>query len=102
MHEISSKDVIDLIKNNPDLVIVDVRTQAEFESGHIKRSVNIDVSRPNFKEDINRLNKNTRYVVYCRSGNRSRFAAQIMEVLGFREVYDLGGGIVRNPELLSL
>ncbi len=102
MHEISSKYVIDLIKNNPDLVIVDVRTQAEFEAGHIGGSVNIDVSLPNFKEEIEKLNKNTRYVVYCRSGNRSRFAAQIMEVLGFREVYDLGGGIVENPELLSL
>ena len=102
MHEISSKDVIDLIKNNPDLVIVDVRTQAEFESGHIGGSVNIDVSLPNFKEEIEKLNKNTRYIVYCRSGNRSKFAAQIMEVLGFREVYDLGGGIVENPELLSL
>lgn len=102
MHEISSKDVIDLIKNNPDLVIVDVRTQAEFEAGHIKRSVNIDVSQPNFKEEIARLNKNMRYVVYCRSGNRSRFATQIMEVSGFKEVYDLEGGIVGNPELLSL
>lgn len=57
MQEISSQNAIDLIKNNPDLVIVDVRTNGEFEVGHIEGALNIDVSLPNFKEEIDQLDK---------------------------------------------
>lgn len=101
MQEISSQNAIDLIKNNPDLLIVDVRTSGEFETGHIEGALNIDVGLPNFKEEIDRLDKNKKYLVYCRSGNRSKFAGRIMESLGFKEVYDLDGGIVGNAELLK-
>lgn len=101
MQEISSQNAIYLIKNNPDLVIVDVRTSGEFKTGHIEGALNIDVSLPNFKEEIDQLDKNKKYLVYCRSGNRSKFAGRIMEGLGFKEVYDLDGGIVGNAELLK-
>lgn len=101
MQEISSQNTIDLIKNNPDLVIVDVRTNREFEVGHIEGALNIDVSLPDFKEKIEQLDKNKKYLVYCRSGNRSKFAGRIMEGLGFKEVYNLDGGIVDNAELLK-
>lgn len=101
MQEISSQDTVDFIKNNSNLVIVDVRTQGEFEAGHIKGALNIDVNRPDFKEKIGGLDKNKKYLVYCRSGNRSKIAGRIMESMGFKEVYDLAGGIVDNADLLQ-
>lgn len=100
MQEISSKNAVGFIKNNPDLVIVDVRTRGEFETGHIKGALNIDVSQPDFKEEVDELDKNKKYLVYCCSGSSSKFAGRIMEGVGFKEIYDLDDGIAGNPELL--
>lgn len=101
MQEISSQSAIDLIENNSDLVIVDVRTEAEYGAGHIEGALNIDLNSLNFKDEIDKLDKNKKYLVYCRSGNRSRIAGKIIEALGFNDVYNLDGGVVGNPDLLK-
>jgi len=82
-------------KNSVDeRIIIDVRTPAEYEAGHIKGSQNIDSSSPTFRQDIDTLDKTKQYSVYCRSGNRSGQALKLMESLGFEDVIDLGGGII--------
>lgn len=78
-------------KNNPDLVILDVRTPSEYSEGHIESSVNIDFNADDFKVKANELDKNKSYLVYCRSGNRSKKAVAVMKDLGFKEVYNIGG-----------
>ncbi len=70
-------------------VLLDVRTPAEFNSGHIANAVNISVET--LASRLNEVPKGMPIVVYCRSGNRSATAAQILADAGYREVYDLGG-----------
>ena len=80
-------------KNNPDFVIIDVRTPGEFAEGHIENAINIDYYSETFRDELNNLDKNKTYLIYCRSGGRSGNALDIMEELNFREVYNMSGGI---------
>lgn len=74
-------------------LLLDVRTDAEFASGHLKGATQIDFYRDDFEEAIAALDKNQPVYVYCRSGNRSGKAAKQMKAMGFKEVYNLEGGI---------
>ena len=94
---ITSKQAADLIqkdRNNPNFVILDIRTPAEYQSGLISGAVNIDFYASDFKTKLSELDKNKKYLEYCRTGNRSAQAAAIMKELKFKEVYDLSGGVV--------
>ncbi|GAA6526020.1 rhodanese-like domain-containing protein [Intrasporangium sp. DVR] len=73
--------------------ILDVRTPAEFAEGHLPGAVNIDVQSPDFAARIAQLDPKAPYAVYCRSGNRSAAALQLMQGAGFTSAYHLGGGI---------
>lgn len=75
-------------------ILIDVRTPEEYEAGHIKNAKNIDISSPDFSQNIDILDKTKQYSVYCRSGNRSSQALKIMESLGFEDVINLKGGII--------
>ena len=74
-------------------LLVDVRTAEEFSEGHIKGAINIDYLAENFTIKIQELDLVTPVLLYCRSGNRSSKAMKIMNELGFKEVYNLEGGI---------
>lgn len=67
--------------------IVDVRSEAEYNSGHIESSVNIPLDK---LETIN-YKKDEKIIVYCASGNRSKQAAQKLIDMGYTNVYDMGG-----------
>ncbi len=73
-----------------DLVILDVRTPAEFAESHVKSSVNIDFLASEFETHIAKLDKSKCYKLYCRSGNRSGKAMERMSALGFKDVENLG------------
>ena len=95
---ISTLDAYNLIqknKDNPDFIIIDVRTVDEFNSGHLANAINLDYYSPDFKSNISRLDRNKQYLVYCRTGIRGAAATQIMVDLGFKDVYNLSGGIVQ-------
>jgi rhodanese-related sulfurtransferase len=91
--DISTQDASIMIEENPDLIIIDVRTQAEFESGHIENAINIDKSSESFQEELDALEKDKTYLVYCKMGSRSKDALNIMRQLGFMEAYNMLGGI---------
>jgi rhodanese-related sulfurtransferase len=76
------KQILDT--NNSNLVLLDVRTPAEFNSGHLKGAINIDVTSPDFSAKISQLDSNKEYIVYCRSGGRSMSAYQQMTAMGFK------------------
>jgi rhodanese-related sulfurtransferase len=78
-------------KANSDFVIIDVRTEDEFKSGHVEKARNIDFYGKDFETKLNALDKNKTYAIYCRSGNRSGQALSMMEKLGFKKVYNFGG-----------
>lgn len=77
----------------PGTIVLDVRTPAEFASGHLPHAKNIDIEGADFGNQIAALDKNATYAVYCRSGNRSGTALEQMTAAGFSRVYDLAGGI---------
>jgi len=77
-----------------DVVVLDVRTPEEFNSGHIPNAINIDIYSDYFNSDIAALDKSKSYAVYCRSGKRSVDASSEMDLIGFESTYNLTGGII--------
>jgi len=82
------------INSDPLAVLLDTRTKAEFNDGHIPNSVLIDFMSPKFKDDISKLDTSKSYYVYCRSGNRSYHACKLMKQIGFEKVFNLADGII--------
>ena len=80
------------VTSNPEVQLVDVRTAEEYAEGHIVGAINIDVQSPDFAEKISVLDKSRRVAVYCRSGRRSKMAAEQLTAAGYK-VIDLDGGI---------
>ena len=83
-------DWLDKFNEEPDAVLLDVRTEAEFRQGHIPGSVNLPLQSLDNAEEIIE-NKDIPIYVYCRSGSRSRQAAAILGVLGYTNVTNIGG-----------
>ena len=77
----------------PGTVVLDVRTPAEFATGHLPGAQNIDIEGADFATRIAALDKTATYAVYCHSGNRSATAMEQMTAADFAHVYDLAGGI---------
>ena len=73
--------------------LVDVRTAQEYSEGHIPRAMNIDVNAPDFEEKIKVLDKKENVAIYCRSGRRSKMAANKMTAAGFK-VIELNTGFL--------
>ena len=82
-------------------VIIDVRSQSEVERGSIPGRKVINVSRPDFVNLVDKLDKSKSYYLYCRSGMRSAHACRLMYDLGFRDLYNLRGGIIAWNRLES-
>ncbi len=89
------------IKDQQGAQVIDVRTGAEFKKGHLQNAKNIDWNSSGFAKQINALDKNKPVFVYCLSGSRSSSAVNKMISEGFREVYELNGGVIkwRNANL---
>ena len=81
----------------PDAVLIDVRTAGEFAGGKLRGARNIDIMSSTFVSQIKNLPKDKTYLIYCRSGNRSAQACEIMGEEGFGNVKNLSGGILRWP-----
>lgn len=90
---VDSQRAEELIGSQEDLVVLDVRTPEEFASGALPNAILIDINSPTFADEIARLDTSKPYLVYCRSGNRSATAVEIMEEAGFGEIYELANGI---------
>lgn len=76
------------------VVLVDVRTPREYNQVRIEGAVNADWYRRDFTSLIAHLDPAAPTVLYCRTGQRSNDAMQLMDRLGFEELYDVGGGII--------
>lgn len=79
-------------------VLLDVRTSDEYKAGHIPGSLQIDVLKAeDFKKQVAALDKTKKYLLYCRSGKRSKEALALMKEAGFTKLYDLEGGFSNWP-----
>jgi rhodanese-related sulfurtransferase len=81
-----------LMKEKKDVVVLDVRTPEEFQSGHIAGAKNVDFQDDKFAEQLAGLDKNAPYVLHCAAGGRSTRALKKMNELGFKTIYHMNGG----------
>ena len=90
-----SADVFQKTMLSNQAQILDVRTIEEFNQSHIKGAFLADWYKPNlFKERINHLDKTKPVMVYCQTGIRSAKASKQLKNAGFKQVYDLRGGLI--------
>ena len=78
--------------------IIDVRTPEEVAEGHLADATTVNFLSPDFASQATLLNKKGTYLLYCRSGSRTRKAADAMQKMGFKNVYMLEGGITARKE----
>jgi rhodanese-related sulfurtransferase len=72
--------------------LVDVRTAEEFKDGHLENALNIDYYSNSFEDEINKLDKEKKVMVYCKSGGRSAGAVSVLKQNGFKNIVELDGG----------
>lgn len=72
-------------------LIIDVRSKNEYAEGHINGAINIPLSV--IKKENYKIPKNKKILLYCQSGTRSKKAGKILEDLGYKEIYNLKGGL---------
>jgi rhodanese-related sulfurtransferase len=80
------------LRRDTNNVVLDVRSKAEFEKGHIAGATNIDINSLRFDEVVAKLDTNRTYLVNCAVGMRSARACKKMEGVGFKSLYDLAPG----------
>jgi len=89
---ISAKQAYENISNDSSIIVLDVRTKAEFVGdGHIKKAINISVDMLEQKVQNTLKDKNATIYVVCYSGSRSALAISILKGLGYTNLFDLGG-----------
>ena len=94
MIDLGQEELLKKLDDDDKAFIVDVRTKEEYEESHIPNSTLMDIKDPkSFIEEIENLDKDLNYYVYCHSGVRSVQACQIMKTFGINNVYNLLGGI---------
>lgn len=90
---INAEEMITMLTDT-EYVIIDVRTPGEWKTGYIHGTDKfMDINADDFEEKILSLDKSKNYIIYCRSGNRSSNACSIMSKNGFKNLYNLSGGI---------
>lgn len=81
------------LKSLQNVILIDVRTPEEFAEGHIPGAQLINIYDRDFEQKLATLPKNKTVMVYCRSGNRSMQAVPALQKAGFKEIFELYGGI---------
>ena len=95
MEHLAQDEWVEELENDDNAVVLDVRTD-ELGEGVIKNAIHIDIYKgQEFIDALEDLDKSKNYYVYCRSGNRSGQACAIMDQLGFKNAYNLEGGILQ-------
>ena len=77
---------------------MDVRTPKEFNEERIQGAVMVDYLSTSFRDEMSKFDREKTYLVYCRTGNRTKGALKVMRELGFRNVSVLSGGITKWKE----
>ena len=97
-HKISAEEAYEMMASQ-EVVVVDVRTREEYDGGHIENAVLVPNESSEMPETL--PDKEATLLIYCRSGRRSKDAAQKLLALGYQSVYDFGGVIDWPYELVK-
>ena len=90
---VNATEAAQLLNQNADIKILDVRTGIEFKRGHVKQAENVSYFSFSFKKSVKKLDKNAIWLVHCESGNRSGQAISIMQEAGFESIVHMDGGL---------
>lgn len=90
--DVTVQEAAEMIKDD-DIVIIDVRTAYEYSEDHLPDAINIDLYADDMRDQVSKLDKSKKYLLYCKSGQRSQIASNIFIELGIEKVYSLMGGI---------
>lgn len=93
--DLSATEFSKELTTTKNVQVVDVRTPEEFEKGHVKNAININLRDEDFAKKIDSLDKNKPVFVYCLSGGRSSVAAEKMVQIGFKDVREMQGGMMQ-------
>ena len=93
VHKSVGVDEFEKLSKGPNTVILDVRTPAEYATGHLKDAVLIDLNSKDFDQKVKALDKDKTYLVHCAVGMRSEKACKRLDTFDFPKVYNLEGGI---------
>jgi rhodanese-related sulfurtransferase len=101
--DLTQEEWVSQLEADKNAVVLDVRTEDEYNDGIIPNAVNIDIHKgQGFIDGLEALDKSKNYYVYCRSGARSAKACELMENLGFENAFNLQGGILNwDGEIVS-
>ena len=100
IENIKAMEAAKMLEKNPDMMVLDIRTPGEFNSGHIPTSINIDYKAENFELEIKKLDRSKPYLMHCRSGRRSTAALDTFRKHGFDHIIHIDDGILGwNKEL---
>ena len=102
IEDITLEEAFALMEDNrydENFVIIDVRTPEEYAAGHIEKAINLDYYSETFADELDQLGKEKTYLIYCQTDDLSGQALDMMAELGFREVYNMLGGIERWEEM---
>lgn len=89
--KISAQDAKKIMDEEKNIIILDVRTEDEYSSGHIENSILISVDDIKSKAESILKEKDQKILIYCRTGNRSNVALKKLKEMGYTNLYDFGG-----------
>jgi len=92
VRHVSASEAAQILEHNPDVQVLDVRTGWEYKRGHIKDAINLNYYAFSFKKSLNTLDKNTIWLVHCKSGVRSGRTIPLMKEAGFENIIHMDGG----------
>ncbi|NIK72938.1 rhodanese-related sulfurtransferase [Thermonema lapsum] len=91
--DLGPESFYEAIQKDPDAVLLDVRTEHEFEEVHLEGALLMNINSGVFLTEIEKLDRSKHYYVYCAVGGRSKVACGMMLSRGFEHVCNLSGGL---------
>jgi len=95
--KITAQEAKKMLDEHPQAILLDVRTEAEFNERHIRGARLLPLNELAIKAETALSDKNALILVYCRSGRRSNSAANLLISMGYTNIYDIEGGITVWP-----
>lgn len=93
LRNVSVAEAADLLQDNDNAIVLDVRSVGEYESGHIEGALNVSFHEDDFEATLSRLDKDAHYVLTCESGGRSAKTLRKLKKLGFASVAHMDAGM---------
>ncbi len=98
---INAEEAKAIIDTEEDIVILDVRTKTEFDAGYIPNAMLIPDAQLKEEVEMRIPDKDTKILIYCRSGNRSAKSAKLLVEMGYTNVFDFGGIINWSYDIIT-